>query len=220
MPTQDIVDTVLSELSNLHTQTSEAQFMSQAVEILRRQLGLHFVGVFLVENQTIVLKSGSGELGKLLLSYKHQFQLTDTSLVSKVVNTGELWAVETNYKKPIWSYKTYRSPLPVKIRRNTSLSLQLVEESQRDWSFQSPLHPSPPGWEVILPLRAKKQVFGALSITAYELSEVTQEESAPCSFFLVDLEGTRESAHIMVEDISALQRLVDRLSMMIKRQPL
>ncbi len=214
MLTQDI-NTALSEISNLHAQASEVQFMSQVVEILRRQLGFHFVGLYLVNDQTIMLRNGSGEIGKRLLSYKHQFQLTDNSSVSKVINTGELWAFETKYERPNWIYKTYRSPLPVKVRRNAKLSLQLVEETQVDWSFQSPTHPTPPGWEIYLPLRAKKQIFGTFQIHAWDLSEATRKR-AHWSSPLVDLDETREPVRFVEEDISALQELADQLSMMIK----
>ncbi len=210
------IDAALAELSDLRARVGAAQFMSRAAESLCRRLGLHFVGLYLVENLSIVFNSGSGGLGKFFLSSKHQFQLTDTSLVSRAIATGELWAIETRYEDPYWMYRIYRSPLPVRVRRNTKLLLHLVEEIQNNWTLPGdPLHPTPPGWELYLPVRAGKQVLGALQIHAWDLSEAVRQK-APWSSYLLDLAETEEPAPITADDILALQRLADRLSTLIK----
>jgi hypothetical protein len=217
MLTKNNVDTTLTEISRLHTQGCKAQFIGQIADIVCDYLKYHFVGLYLIDNQTVFLKSGSGELGKLLISRNHQFHLAGNSLVSKAINSSAFWATEIRYEQLNWWYRTYKSVLPAEIQRNTDLSLELIEETQpTNWQIQSPAHPTPPGWELFLPLRIQDQTLGTVQINIWEISELTEEQKTNWWPLLVSVDQMQEPVSFVKEDIPLLQWFADQLSVIIK----
>jgi hypothetical protein len=178
----------------------------------------HFVGLYLIDNQTILLKSGSGELGKLLISGDHQFHPAGNSLVSKVINSSAFWAAETRYEQSNWWHKTYKSTLPLEIQPNANLSLELIEETQpRNWrTTQSQIHPTPPGWELYFPLRTQDQTFGVVQIQVWDLSELTEEQKTDWWPLLISVDQLKEPVRFVKEDIPLLQWFADQLSEIIE----
>jgi GAF domain-containing protein len=73
--------------SVLDTQT----LLQQVVDLIRDQLGLYYVGVFLLEDndEFAVLKSGTGEAGKNMIAAGHRLPVGGTSMIGQATSTRQ-----------------------------------------------------------------------------------------------------------------------------------
>lgn len=145
---------------------NKAQFIIQLVELIQNHLNLHFVGLYTFNsNQEIaILKAGSGELGKLLLSMKHQLYIKE-SWIKSLVSSGEP-RIKNNINFNVFNYA---------IGSNQPKLLTIIFE------FQG----TPPArllpettWQLFLPCRKDNEVVAILEFhkneeTIFSLEEVT-----------------------------------------------
>jgi GAF domain-containing protein len=73
--------------STLETQT----LLQQVVDLIHDQLNLYYVGVFMLDDdgQFAVLKSGTGEAGKSMVTARHQLPVGGTSMIGQATSTHQ-----------------------------------------------------------------------------------------------------------------------------------
>ncbi len=132
--------------------------MQQTVELLRAQLDLYYVGLFLVDVATppaefagggrrrwAVLRAGTGEAGAQMLARGHRLEVGGTSMIGQCVATGK-----------------------------ARIALDVGTEAVR---FDNPLLPNTRS-ELALPLISRGEIIGALTIQSTEPAAFSEEDIA------------------------------------------
>ncbi|HQE91219.1 MAG TPA: PAS domain-containing protein [Anaerolineae bacterium] len=130
--------------------------MQQAVDLLRAQLDLYYVGLFLVDvattpaefasarrQQWAVLRAGTGEAGAQMVARGHRLEVGGTSMIGQCVATGQ-----------------------------ARIALDVGAEAVR---FDNPLLPDTRS-ELALPLISRGTTIGALTIQSTEASAFSTED--------------------------------------------
>lgn len=130
----------------------------QAVDLLRAQLDLYYVGLFLVDTeaspaefssasrrQWAVLRAGTGEAGALMMARGHRLEVGGSSMIGQCVATGQ-----------------------------ARIALDVGAEAVR---FENPLLPATRS-ELALPLASRGDVIGALTIQSSEEAAFGDEDIA------------------------------------------
>ena len=165
----------------------------QAVDLLRAQLDLYYVGLFLVDvmtapadfasarrQQWAVLRAGTGEAGAQMVARGHRLAVGGTSMIGQCVATGQ-----------------------------ARIALDVGAEAVR---FENPLLPDTRS-ELALPLTSRGTTIGALSIQSAEASAFGEEDVTVLQALADQLANAITNIRLFEQTQSALRDLE-----MIQRQ--
>ncbi len=150
------------------------KLIDQAVEMIRERFDLYYVGMFLAERdgQWAVLRSGTGEAGRILLERQHRLRIEPTSMIG--------WCIANAQAR---------------------IAQQAGQDEVR---FATPELPETRS-EAALPLRARGQVIGALTVQS-RLTEAFDATALAVLQTMADqLAIAIENAQLYVQSQQALQ---------------
>lgn len=88
--TRDLATTL--EVSQLTTRLNRLDdLLPQSVEFIRQKFKIYYAQIYLLDQSKryAVLRAGTGDVGKQLLTYNHRLDTQETSIVSQAVQSGE-----------------------------------------------------------------------------------------------------------------------------------
>jgi GAF domain-containing protein len=102
------------------------ELLSKAVELIKEEYHLYFVGIFLLDDRKefAVLRSGTGEAGMAMLSMNHRLQLSDTSMVGYAISHREYRLSQEVELDPVH----YKNPLLPETQSELALPLFIGED--------------------------------------------------------------------------------------------
>ena len=189
MINSEMADSLFLEIATLPADLDKHEFLNQIVQIIHNRLDLYFVGLYLVDfiNRVVVLDSGSGAIGRKLVSLGHKAPVVKDRRsgwqAGTAIGLGEIRL--TNWSKG----ETIGYALPPQSQVDFALTPQSRDEIAAGYSPILPLTRC----ELFLPLRVQEQVMGVL-----------------------ELHKSKESG-FSEQDIKALQLLVDRIVVYVSR---
>jgi GAF domain-containing protein len=132
------------------------ELTQQAVDLIHSRFGLYYVGLFLIDQngewtgeagRWIVLRAGTGEAGRKMLSQGHKLEIGTTSMIG--------WCAAN---------------------KSARITLDTNEQTDENLlRFKNPLLPDTRS-ELALPLISRSQVLGALSIQSTQKAAFTKED--------------------------------------------
>lgn len=150
------------------------KLIDQAVEMIRERFDLYYVGMFLADRdgQWAVLRSGTGEAGRILLERQHRLRIEPTSMIG--------WCIANAQAR---------------------IAQQAGQDEVR---FATPELPETRS-EAALPLRARGQVIGALSVQSRQVDVFDSAALAVLQTMADQLAIAIENAQLYVQSQQALQ---------------
>lgn len=100
--------------------------LNNAVELIRERFGFYHAGIFLIDerNEYAILRSATGEAGRVMLENEHKLKVGEVGIVGYVVSTGES-RITLNVEEDAFHYK---NPLLPDTRSEMALPLRIGEK--------------------------------------------------------------------------------------------
>jgi GAF domain-containing protein len=120
METASLIARDISQISDLD------ELLSKAVELIKEEYHLYYVAVFLLDDlkEYAVLRSGTGEAGKAMISINHRLRLAETSTVGFSILKKQSRLSQDVYQDPIH----FKNPLLPETRSELSIPLSAGDE--------------------------------------------------------------------------------------------
>jgi GAF domain-containing protein/HAMP domain-containing protein len=170
----------VTEVTRATTSVLDPQrLLPQVVELVRDRFGLYYVGLFLVdeEEQTAVLRAGTGDHGQLMLAQGWSLPVGGESMIGQCVATGRFQIKQTSDDVDQAAVVRFDNPLLPETRS-----------------------------ELALPLRYGRRVIGAMTVQSTRESAFEETDIAVFQNMADQVAVAVENAHLFAETQAALDR--------------
>ena len=157
------------------------ELLPLVVELVRERFDLYYVGLFLTDqvHQSAVLRAGTGEAGRQMLSQGHRLQVGGKSMIGRCVATGQA---------------------------GIQLDVASFGEDEVAARFDNPLLPNTRS-ELALPLRSRGRVIGAITVQSERVAAFDEASVSVLQTMADQVAVAIENARLFAESQEALKEM-------------